>query len=119
MPFQGTYHAILVRPCYAKIMAVPSYTYLKLKMPGPNGVITTGPSFEHAYHCDVECVELAESIVESETLAADLDALAGEVPDPKRHAGSFEPAEGTKTVSLNPANVDGKTLKVSTSLDPK
>jgi hypothetical protein len=30
------------RPCYAKFMVVPNYTYLKLKMPGPNGVITVG-----------------------------------------------------------------------------
>ena len=29
-------------------MAVPNYTYLKLKMPGPRGVITVGSSFEHA-----------------------------------------------------------------------
>ena len=38
--FHGTYHAILGRPCYAKFMAVPNYTYLKLKMLGPHGVIT-------------------------------------------------------------------------------
>jgi hypothetical protein len=38
-------------------MAVPNYTYLKLKMSGPNGVITVGPSYEHAYECDIECVE--------------------------------------------------------------
>ena len=42
--FHGAYHAILGRPCYAKFMAVPNYTYLKLKMPGPNGVITVGAS---------------------------------------------------------------------------
>jgi len=30
-----TYHAILGEPCYAKFMAVPNYTYLKLKMLGP------------------------------------------------------------------------------------
>jgi hypothetical protein len=47
--FRGTYHAILGRPCYARFMAVPNYTYLKLKMPGPNGVITVGPSYKHAY----------------------------------------------------------------------
>ena len=35
--FRGTYHAILGRPCYAKFMAIPNYTYLKLKMPGPKG----------------------------------------------------------------------------------
>jgi hypothetical protein len=43
--FHGTYHAILGHPCYAKFMAVPNYTYLKLKMPSPKGVITIGPSY--------------------------------------------------------------------------
>ena len=40
--FHGTYHAILGRPCYAKFMAVPNYTYLKLKMSGPHRVIIVG-----------------------------------------------------------------------------
>jgi hypothetical protein len=43
--FHRTYHIILGRPCYAKSMAVPNYTYLKLKMLGPCGVITVGISF--------------------------------------------------------------------------
>jgi hypothetical protein len=30
--FRGTYHTVLGRPCYAKFMAIPNYTYLKLKM---------------------------------------------------------------------------------------
>jgi hypothetical protein len=38
--FCGTYHAMLGWPCYVKFMAIPNYTYLKIKMPGPNGVIT-------------------------------------------------------------------------------
>ena len=54
--FKGTYHAILGRPCYAKFMAVPNYTYLKLKMSGPNGVITVESTYEHAYDCDVKCI---------------------------------------------------------------
>jgi hypothetical protein len=37
--FSGTYHAILGRPAYAKFMVVPNYTYLKLKIPGPKGII--------------------------------------------------------------------------------
>jgi hypothetical protein len=41
----GTYHAVLGRPCYAKFMVVPNYTYLKLKMPAPNGVITVGSTY--------------------------------------------------------------------------
>ena len=40
--FHGTYHAILGQPCYAKFMAVPIYTYLKLKMLSPHGIITIG-----------------------------------------------------------------------------
>jgi hypothetical protein len=117
--FHGTYHAILGRPCYAKFMAVPNYTYLKLKMSGPKGVITVGPSYEHAYECDVECVEYGEAIMESATLAADLDGFTKEIPNPKHHAGNFEPAEDIKLVSLDPTSSDGKALKVSATLDPK
>jgi hypothetical protein len=40
--FSGTYHAILGRPAYAKFMAVLNYTYLKLKIPSPKGIITVG-----------------------------------------------------------------------------
>ena len=43
--FHETYHDILGHACYAKFMAVPNYTYLKLKMSGPCGVITIGTSF--------------------------------------------------------------------------
>ena len=68
--FHGTYHAILGRPCYAKFMVVPNYTYLKLKMPGPCGVITISTSFQRAYECEVECYEHAVAIVASKGLAA-------------------------------------------------
>jgi hypothetical protein len=67
---------VLGRPCYAKFMVVPNYTYLKLKMPGPNGVITIGSTYRHAYKCDVECVEYAEALAESEALIADLECLS-------------------------------------------
>jgi hypothetical protein len=90
--FRGTYHAVLGRPCYAKFMVVPNYTYLKLKMLGPNGIITVGSTYHHAYECDVECVEYAEALAESEALIADLERLSKEAPDAKRHAGNFEPA---------------------------
>jgi hypothetical protein len=52
--FPGTYHAILGRPCYAKFMAIPNYTYLKLKMPGPRGVITLGVDLQQAHLCEQE-----------------------------------------------------------------
>jgi hypothetical protein len=100
-------------------MVVPNYTYLKLKMLGPNGVITVGPSYEHAYECDVECVENGEAILESVTLAASLDGLANEILDPKCHVGNFEPAEDVKLVPLDPTDPKGKALSISATLDPK
>ena len=50
-------------------MAIPNYTYLKLKMLGPHGVITVGTSFQRAYECEVECCEYTTAIVASEELA--------------------------------------------------
>ena len=57
--FPGSYHAILGRPCYAKFMAIPNYTYLKMKMPGPNDIITVSSAFSHAFMCDRKHFELA------------------------------------------------------------
>jgi hypothetical protein len=117
--FRGTYHAVLGRPCYAKFMVVPNYTYLKLKMSGPNGVITIGSTYRHAYECDVECVEYAEALAESEALIADLESLSKEVPDAKRHAGNFEPAEAVKSIPLDPSNDTSKQVRIGSELDPK
>jgi hypothetical protein len=117
--FRGTYHAVLGRPCYAKFMVVPNYTYLKLKMSGPKGTITVGSTCRHAYECDVECVEYAEAIAESEALIADLDCLSKEAPDVKRHAGNFQPAEAVKSVSLDPSNNASKKVRIGSELDPK
>jgi hypothetical protein len=118
--FRGAYHAILGRPCYAKFMAVPNYTNLKMKMPGPKGVITVGSYIEHAFDCDVECVEHVEALALDEALVENLEKLVNEDLDSTaKHAGSFEAAEQTKEVPLDPAALEGKALRVSSTLDPK
>jgi hypothetical protein len=117
--FRGTNHAVLGRPCYAKFMAVPNYTYLKLKIPGPNEVITVGSTYRHAYKCDVECVEYAEALAESEAIIADLECLSKEVPDAKRHASNFELAEAVKSVPLDPSNDACRQVWIGSELDPK
>jgi len=61
--FKGAYHAILGRPCYAKFMAIPNYTYLKLKMPGLRGVITVGSTYQRAFQCEVDSCELASVVI--------------------------------------------------------
>jgi hypothetical protein len=41
-------------------MVVPHYTYLVLKMPGPNGIITVKGSFELSDICDKEFYKMAQ-----------------------------------------------------------
>jgi hypothetical protein len=94
-------------------MAIPNYTYLKLKMPGPNGVITVGSTYRHVYECNMECVEYAEALI------ADLESLSKEAPDAKRHASNFEPAETVKSVPLDPSNDTSKQIRIDSELDPK
>jgi hypothetical protein len=48
------YHALLGRPALAKFMAVPHYAYLKMKLPGPRGVITVLGSFKKSLACAKE-----------------------------------------------------------------
>ena len=117
--FKGTYHAILGRPCYTKFMVIPNYTYLKLKMSGPNSVITIESTYEHAYDCDVECIEYAEALIEAETLLVNLDQLGSEAPDSKRRAGTFEPAEAVKLIPVDPTCSSDRALRISATLDSK
>jgi hypothetical protein len=79
-------------------MAVPNYTYLKLKMSGPHGVIIVSSSFQHAYECEVECVELATATITSAEFTDTKKGVIEDRPDAKRSTGSLEPTEDTKTV---------------------
>ncbi|XP_066351544.1 uncharacterized protein [Miscanthus floridulus] len=100
-------------------MAVPNYTYLKLKMPGPSGIIMIKSMYEHAYDYDVECIEYAEALVEAETLIVDLDRLGSHLPEPKRRARTFEPTEAIKLVPVDPTCPDDRALRISATLDIK
>ena len=86
-------------------MAVPNYTYIKLKMPGPHGVITVGTSFQRAYKCEVEYCghALRKEVTE-------------EAPNTKKSTGSFESVEGSKEVLIDPGNSEGKTVRIGITL---
>ncbi|XP_066324083.1 uncharacterized protein [Miscanthus floridulus] len=118
--FLGSYHAILGRPCYAKFMVVPNYTYLKLKMPGPNDVINVSSTFSHAYTCDREHFELATAVINSSELPwlRELSTLA--VPDYNKPTSLtvFCPLEETKAVGIDPTDPT-KTVQIGTQLPAK
>jgi hypothetical protein len=61
MDWPSQYHAILGRPTFSRFMAVPHYTYLILKMLGPNGIITVKGSFELSDICDKEFHKMAQT----------------------------------------------------------
>jgi hypothetical protein len=109
--FSGTYYAILERLEYAKFMVVPNYTYLKLKIPGPKGIIIVGPMYQRAYECDSECFQFTEAIIPSERLHAEPRSEDQDVPESsKRAACSFEPAKDVSD--------DDRMLRIGTVLDP-
>ena len=59
--WKSQYHAILGRLAFARFMVVPHYAYLKLKMPGPHGVITISGSFVRSDRCDKEFHKISEA----------------------------------------------------------
>lgn len=56
--FKIPYNALLSQPQLAHFMGVASYTYIMLKIPGPNGVITVRDLIEYAVECDIQSFDL-------------------------------------------------------------
>jgi hypothetical protein len=57
---------LLGRPALAKFMAVPHYAYLKMKLPGPRGVITVTGCYKKSIECARASSKLAEALVIAE-----------------------------------------------------
>ena len=118
--FPGSYHYIVGRSCYAKFMAIPNYTYLKLKMPGPNSVITMSSAFSHAFVCDREHYELTTVVVNSSELLQLGESSTLAIPDCNKPTSStaFRPLEETKAVGVDPID-SAKTVRIETWLRGK
>ena len=101
-------------------MAVPNYTYLKLKLPGPNGVITVCGSFEQAYVSSREYFDLATTAANSAELGQLRAATPECRPDPGKpsQAPAFVSTDETKSVVVDDADPK-KTVRVSSQLSAK
>jgi hypothetical protein len=62
VPFRSGYHALLGRTAFARFNAVPYYAYLKLKMPGPRGVITVNGNMERSLRTEEHIAALAAEV---------------------------------------------------------
>ena len=101
-------------------MAIPNYTYLKLKMPRPNDIITVGSTFLHAYTCDRKHYELAIAVINSAKLPWLGESLTLAVLDCNKPTSSttFHPLEETRAVGIDPTDPT-KTVRIGTQLSAK
>jgi hypothetical protein len=79
--FPDVYHALLSRSCFAKFIVVPNYTYLKLKMLSPKGVITIEGSFEQVYYYEQDCVAQAAAHIAPCTTDGSCHDIEGAPPE--------------------------------------
>ena len=63
--FETSYHAILRRPAVAKFMAIRNHTYLLLKMPALNGVLSIRGDIQTSHTCETENINTAEAMERS------------------------------------------------------
>jgi hypothetical protein len=100
--FSRSYHVILGWSCYVKFMVIPSYAYLKLKIPKPAEVITVEARMQGALDCEQDSIELATMVV----TVAKLRELSLQVPmvllDPAMPSTSsiFKKDKDTKAVHI-------------------
>ncbi|XP_066344563.1 uncharacterized protein [Miscanthus floridulus] len=101
-------------------MVISNYTYLKLKMRGPNDIITIGSTFSHAYSCDREHYELATTIINSTELPELGNSTTPVVLDCNGLASSsaFHPTKETKAVEIDPTDLT-KMVRIETKLPAK
>ena len=64
-PFRSGYHALLGRTAFAKFNVVPHYAYLKIKMPGPRGVIKVNGNTERSLRTEEHTAALAAEVQNS------------------------------------------------------
>jgi hypothetical protein len=118
--FFGPYHIILGSPCYVKFMAIPSYAYLKLKIPGPPGIITVEAKAQRALDYKQVSFELVMVEVTITKLKEHcLSALPSRTnPTMPSTSGTFNAAEDNKVVRID-AEDPTKTIQLGAGMGPK
>jgi hypothetical protein len=120
--FDCEYNAIIGRPGLAKFMAIFHYSYMILKMPGPQGIITMRADFQDAAECFRGAIQAAlttrppttSSMQANTKPKEDLTIPTNEAQD----VTSMRPTEETKRINLGFAD-ERKTAIISSSLDDK
>ena len=103
-------------------MARPCYVYLKLKMPGPKGVITITGNRKKAE----ECFQKGSKIADAQMAVVELQeyqktADPSELLRAKKPASesAFQSSEETKPAHIHPTDPNAAPTHISTTLDSK
>jgi hypothetical protein len=120
--FDCGYNAIIGRPGLAKFMAISHYSYMILKMPGPQGIITVRADFQCATECFRVAIQAALTTKPSTTSSTQANTKPeGDLAVPGNKAQamtSMRPTEEMKRINLGFAD-ERKTAIISSSLDDK
>jgi hypothetical protein len=122
--FLSSYHTIFGRPMLAKFMAIPHHTYLIMKMPTPNGILSVLGDIMVSYNCESATVELSKdsTIKAAATVmvaqVAKIDQTTLQVPEQKHTSTALDPSPTVKKVCLGLPDAS-KEVIIRADLDPK
>jgi hypothetical protein len=122
--FRFSYHAIFGRPMLAKSMAIPQHTYLIMKMPVQNEILSVLGHIMVSYNCENATVELSKdsAIKAAATImvaqAAMIDQTALQAPEQKCTTTPLDPSVAVKKVCLSLPDAS-KEVIIRADLDPK
>ena len=122
-PFNSGYHTLLGRDAFASFQAIPHYGYMKLKMPGPNGIITLASDPDVALCAENKTAALALEALSEALVAEELTMLCATVDkddvilDKRLKSTSFKLADEIVKFQVHPTD-PMKTNSIGTQLNP-
>jgi hypothetical protein len=122
--FRSSYHAIFGQPMLTNFMAIPHHTYLIMKMPAPNRILSVLGGIMVSYNCESATVELSkDSAIKAVAAAmvaqaAKIDQTTLEVPEWKRTSTTLDPSPTVKKVCLSLPDAS-KEVVIGANLNPK
>ena len=107
------YHVLLGLPAFAKFILVPHHPFLKMKLPGPQGVITICGDYKKSLECSAAGSRLDDSLVVAEerrqldkVVAMARAQIKAPLPTGKAKRAEdvtqFQAAKDSKKVALTP-----------------
>jgi hypothetical protein len=105
-------------------MAIRHHTYLIMKMPAPNGILSVLGDIMVSYNCESATIELSkDSAIKAVATvmvaqAAKIDQTTLQVPKQKRTSTALDPSAAVKKVCLGLPDAS-KEIVIGADLDPK